>query len=210
MTRTVKASPPGTLFTPRDFVSYGSSGAVAKSLERLVKRGDLRRLSRGLYDKPKHDALFGILWPTPEAVIKAITDKDRIRVQPAGAYAANLLGLSEQVPAKIILLTDGTSRTLKAGPMRILLKRTTPRNMAAAGRLAGLLIQALRDLGPQHIEPRHIERLKKTVPRDERRKLLEDLDLAPVWMRRWFLELAEKETYSRKKQSPENKESDAG
>lgn len=210
LTRVVKASPPGTVFTPRDFVTLGSPRAIAKSLERLVKRQELRRLARGLYDKPRRDDLFGLLWPSPDAVIKAITEKDRIRVQPAGAYAANLLGLSEQVPAKIVLLTDGRSRTVKAGPMRISLKGTTPRNMAASGRLAGLLIQAFKSLGARHIEPWHVERLKKTVPREERVKLLEDLDLAPAWMRPWFLELGGKTVRTRKAKHPEPRDSDAG
>jgi len=73
--------------------------------------------------------------------------KDRIRLQPAGAYATNLLGLSEQVPAKVVFLTDGPSRTVKIGRQEIQLRRTTPRNMAAAGRLSGLLMQALRASG---------------------------------------------------------------
>jgi hypothetical protein len=190
MTRMVDASPAGSVFTPRDFAQMGSREAIAKCLERLVRREKLRRLSQGLYDKPRHDDLFGVLWPTPEAVIKAITEKTKIRVQPAGVYAANQLGLSEQVPAKIVLLTDGSSRTVKAGPMRISLKRTSPRNMAAFDRLAGMVIQAFRSLGAKHIDEFHIARLKKTIPAKERAKLLEDIDLAPAWMRPFFFDLA--------------------
>jgi hypothetical protein len=80
----------------------GGAKAVAKCLERLVKREELRWLSRGLYDKPRFDEILGSLWPSPDSVIKAITAKNKIRVQPSGVYAANLLGLSEQVPAKIV------------------------------------------------------------------------------------------------------------
>jgi hypothetical protein len=201
ITQVVKKSPPGTVFTPHDFVTMGGSKAVAKCLERLVKRGRLRWLSRGLYDKPRHDDVLGILWPSPESVIKAITEKSKIRVQPAGVYAANLLGLSEQVPAKIVLLTDGGSRTVKAGPMRITLKRTSPRNMAAADRFAGLLIHAFKSLGAKHIDKWHIARLKKTVSAEERSKLLNDIDLAPAWMRPFFLELADQKPSNRMKRS---------
>lgn len=206
ITKMVKDSPPGTVFTPRDFVTMGGSKAVAKCLERLVKRKQLRWLSRGLYDIPRHDDLLGILWPSPDAVIKAITEKNKIRVQPAGVYAANLLGLSEQVPAKIVLLTDGGSRTVKAGPMRILLKRTSPRNMAAADRLAGLLIHAFKSLGAKHIDKFHIARLKKTIPVEERSKLLKDIELAPAWMRPLFLELADQKPSPRMKKPPERRE----
>jgi len=184
----------------------GGSKAVAKCLERLVKREQLRWLSRGLYDKPRHDEVLGILWPTPDSVIKAITEKNKIRVQPAGVYAANLLGLSEQVPAKIVLLTDGGSRTIKAGPMRIALKRTSPRNMAAADRFAGLLIHAFKSLGAKHIDKWHIARLKKTVSAEERAKLLQDLDLAPAWMRPLFLELADQKPSTRMKKLKERPE----
>ena len=138
--------------------------------------------SRGLYDKPLQDPLLGTLWPSVDAVLAALTGKDKLRLQPTGAYAANLLGLSDQVPARVEFLTDGTSRTVKAGPMQIVLKRTTPRQMAAAGRTSRLVIQALRSLGPEHVTPQRLEKLRRGVPADERRTLLDDLSLAPGWM----------------------------
>lgn len=189
ITQKVKQSHPGSVFTIADFTSMGSAVAVEKSMARLANRGLLRRLSRGLYDKPEHSDLFGVLWPSAEEVIKAICNRDKIRVQPAGVHAANMLGLSEQVPAKYLYLTDGTSRTVKAGPMRIELKRTSPRNMATAGRFSGLLIQAFKSLGPKHVDRFHLAHLKKNIPAKELRGLLQDLDSAPAWMRPLFLEL---------------------
>jgi hypothetical protein len=111
-------------------------------------------------------------------------------VQPAGAYAANALGLSEQVPAKAVFLTDGPSRTVRIGPMTIQLRRTTPRNMAA-GRFSGLLLQALRELGKEHVTPERREHLKRSLPAEKRRELLKDIRLAPAWMHPIFRELAE-------------------
>ncbi|MES2356060.1 MAG: DUF6088 family protein [Pseudomonadota bacterium] len=189
----VQRSPRGTVFSPATFTSLGSRAAIDKTLQRLVNRGVLRRLSRGLYDKPRHDELLGALWPSVEAVVKAIAGKDKIRVQPAGVYAANLLGLSEQVPAKIVMLTDGTSRSVRAGPMHIVLKRTSPRNMAAANRLSGLVIQAFKSLGAAHITSQRMAYLRKTLPASERAKLLGDLNLAPTWMRPLLRELAQDE-----------------
>jgi hypothetical protein len=178
------------VFTPASFTALGSRGAIDKALQRLVTQGALRRLSRGLYDKPRHDEILGTLWPSVDAVVQALVGKHKLRVQPAGVYAANLLGLSEQVPAKVVLLTDGVSRTVRAGPMQIALKRTSPRNMAAANRLSGLVIQAFKSLGREHITPQRLARLRKTVPAAERVRLLKDLDLAPGWMRPMLLELA--------------------
>lgn len=183
----------GAVFLPDTFAAFGSRAAVDKALQRLVKEGKLRRLSRGLYDKPLHDELLGTLWPSVESIVKAIAGKDKLRTQPIGVYAANMLGLSEQVPAKVVLLTDGISRKVQAGPMQIQFKRTTPKQMAAAGRLSGLVIQAFKSMGVKHISSAHIERLKKNIPQIERAKLMKDLSLAPAWMRPLMRQVAETE-----------------
>ena len=189
--RRIQRSPGGSVFTMASFGDLGSRAAIDKAMQRLVARGALRRLSRGLYDKPRHDAILGTLWPSVDAVVKALAGKHKLRVQPSGAFAANLLGLSEQVPARVVLLTDGVSRTIRAGPMWIAFKRTSPRNMAAANRLSGLVIQAFKGLGREHITPARLAHLRKTVPAPERTKLMRDLDLAPGWMRPLLRELAE-------------------
>lgn len=188
--RRVQRAARGTVFTPDSFTAVGSRAAIDKALQRMVARGELRRLSRGLYDKPRQDDVLGTLWPSVDAVVKAIAGKNRLRTQPAGVYAANMLGLSEQVPAKVLLLTDGVSRTVQAGPMRITLKRTTPRQMAAAGRLSGLLIQAFKSLGAAHLTPDHVTRLRRSLPGTERAKVAADIALAPAWMRPWLLDVA--------------------
>lgn len=192
--RRVQRAAAGTVFTPALFARAGNRAAVDKALQRLVERGGLRRLARGLYDKPRDDPLLGLLWPSVDEVVRALVGKDRLRLQPIGAYAANLLGLTEQVPARVEFLTDGTSRTVQVGPMRIVLKRTTPRQMAAAGRSSGLVIQALRSLGAAHVNADRLERLRRTLPANERRALLADLALAPSWMRPLLRQLAEGET----------------
>lgn len=181
----------GAVFTPNDFLDLGGRDAVDKALSRLTARGVIRRLARGLYEYPREHPELGTLSPDLEKVAKALAGKHRIRLQPAGAYAANLLGLSEQVPAKIVFLTDGPSRTVKIGRQEIQLRRTTPRNMAAAGRLSGLLMQAFRSLGRQHITRQRLARLKRTLPAKERKQLIKDLSLAPTWMHPFFRELAE-------------------
>ena len=180
----------GSVFVPGDFLDLGSREAVDLTLHRLARKGTIRRLARGVYDFPKEHPVLGLLLPSADAVAHALAGRDRTRLQPAGAYAANILGLSDQVPAKAIFLTDGPSRTVKIGPTTIQFRQTTPRNMEAAGRLSGLLMQALRELGEEHVTPARREHLKRTLPADKRRELVKDLRLAPAWMHAIFRELA--------------------
>jgi hypothetical protein len=183
----------GSVVVPADFLDLGSRQAVGLALHRLAKNGPIRRLARGVYDLPKRHPILGTLSPSADTIAQALAGRDRTRLQPAGAYAANALGLSEQVPAKAVFLTDGPSRTVKIGSMTIQLRQTTPRNMAAAGRLSGLVIQAFRELGKDHVTPARVEHLKRTLPAERRRELLRDLKLAPAWMHPIFRKLAEEE-----------------
>ena len=181
----------GAVVVPADFVDLGSRQAVGVALHRLTKKGAIRRLARGVYDFPKRHPVLGLLLPPADAIAHALAVRDRARLQLAGAYAANALGLSEQVPAKAVFLTDGPSRKVQIGPTTIELRQTTPRNMAAAGRLSGLIIQAFRELGASNVTPKRIAHLKRTLPADRRRELVNDLALAPAWMHPMLRELAE-------------------
>jgi hypothetical protein len=180
----------GTVFVPNDFLALGTRSAVDVALHRLVERGAIRRLGRGVYDLPKRHRVLGEVTASADAIAAALAGRDRLRLQPSGAYAANLLGLSEQVPAKVVFLTDGATRAVRIGNTTIRLRRTTPRNMATAGRLSGLLIQALRVLGKHHVSPQRIAHLKRTIPAVERRALIKDLRFAPTWMHPIFRALA--------------------
>lgn len=172
----------GTVFTPRDFSNLGDQRSVAMALTRLTRKGIIRSLSRGLYDYPLDHPILGRLTSSSEAVIKVLTQRDAIRVQPTGNYALNLLGLSEQVPMKIVLLTDGPSRCVKLGQREIIFKHTTPKNMATAGRKSGLIIQALRSLGKKRVDDDIISVLNRQLSDDERQQLITDLHYAPVWV----------------------------
>jgi hypothetical protein len=180
----------GWCFTPTDFLDIGSRQAVDTALSRLAKSGRIRRLARGLYDYPKSHTKIGLLSPSPEAVIEALTRRDRVRLQPTGAYAANLLGLSDQVPTKVVYLTNGPSRRIRIGNQEIILKTMAPRFMATAGRPSGTVIQALRHLGKAHVTMETIARLRKSFTAAEKQQILKDRGLAPAWMHRWLQAIA--------------------
>jgi hypothetical protein len=115
-------------------------------------------------------------------VAKALAGKAGTRLQPTGAYAANLLGLSDQVPAKVVFLTDGRTKHVRLGKLDIALKKTSPRNMATAGKISGLVIQALRYLGKTHVNDNTVKRLDRRLSPRDRRQLLKDVAYAPAWI----------------------------
>lgn len=115
--------------------------------------------------------------------------KDNIKLQPTGAYAANLLGLFDQVPAKVIFLTDGNARIVRLGKLSIRLKKTTPKNMATAGRMSGLVIQALRYIGQAYMDSRLIAVLKRKLSKEHKKQLMKDIRCAPAWIGEIFKEL---------------------
>lgn len=172
----------GWVFVPASFLDLGSRNAVASALKRHKKQGLIRQLARGLYDYPRNDSQLGELSPSSDSIAMAMAGRDAVRLQPSGAHAANLLGLSDQVPMKILYLTDGPSRTVRVGNKQIILKRTTPRNMAAAGKISGLAIQALRYLGQSHVDDTIIARLDRRLDADARRQFLKELRYAPRWI----------------------------
>lgn len=170
------------MFTPAHLADLGSRNAVASALKRFKAQGRIRQLARGLYDSPAHDPVLGTVAPSADAVARALVVRNAIRLQPSGAYAANVLGLSEQVPSRIVFLTDGPARKVKIGKREILLRHTTPRNMATAGRKSGTLIQALRYLGRDRVNDRVLATLSRHIAERDRPAIRKDLRHAPVWI----------------------------
>ena len=105
-------------FSPTDFLDLGSRNAVDKALSRRAAAASIRRVACGLYDVPRKHPIVGLAVPSADNVAKALAEKAGTRLQPTGAYAANLLGLSDQVPAKVVFLTDGRSKRVRIGKLR--------------------------------------------------------------------------------------------
>ena len=173
---------PGWVFTPADFMDLGSRTAVSTALKRYKASGTIRWFGRGLYDMPRKHPKLGLLWPEMETLTSAVKRRDSVRLQPTGAYAANLLGLSEQVPMQVVFLTDGPERKIKLGNLKITFKHTTPRNMATAGRISGSVIQALRWLGRRHVDDKVASILRRKLSARDKQQLLKDIRHAPVWI----------------------------
>lgn len=191
--RRVRHLSPGAVFTPEDFADLGSQPAVGMAFARLARGGAIRRVSRGLYDVPRSHPTFGTLSPDIKQIVRALAERHRMKLQPTGAYAANLLGLSDQVPMKLAYVTDGTPRTIRVGNRQIILRHTTPRRMRAAGRASGLVINALRWLGQRHVDEKTIAPLRRRFDAKAKRQLLLDAHLAPAWVAGWMRRIAGKD-----------------
>jgi hypothetical protein len=139
-----RAAAPGSAWTPGDFLDLASREAVDKALQRLAKSGELRRIDRGLYDRPAHNELtHQANPPSPKAVIDAIARRDQIRVLVDGMTAANDLGFTNAVPAKIIVHAETGLKTIRLGNMAIIFKPTAASKLFWAGRPAMRIVQAL-------------------------------------------------------------------
>jgi len=172
----------GWCFTPKNFLDLGIRPTIDSALSRLTEKGTIRRLARGLYDYPQKHSQIGLLSPQPIAIAKAIASRDASRFQPSGAYAAHILGLTDQVPAQIVFLTDGKDRRIVIGKQEIWLKNTTPRNMSTAGQISGSVFYAFRHLGKNEINDTHVNHLRKALSASDKKRILLDKAIAPIWM----------------------------
>lgn len=155
---------PRAVWTPVDFLDLGSRDAVDKVLQRLVKAGDLRRIDRGLYDKPAINSLTRQpAAPDPRQVIDAIVRRDQIRVLVDGMTAANDLGLTNAVPSKIVVHTDARLRSIHLGNMIITFKPTAASKLYWAGRPAMRVVQALHWLRDTLDDPDGLHDLRQRL-----------------------------------------------
>ena len=192
-------SNPGSVWTAADFVDIGSRAAVDKALQRLVAGGGLRRIDRGLYDRPRRNAVTGrTAVPDYRAVIQAVSRRDNARVVIDGMTAANDLGLTTAVPARIEVLVDARLKPIRLGNQLIQFKTAAPSRLFWAGRPAMRVVQALhwlQDILPNERERRRvIEHLRKILAdpahglpiRDDLRTGLSAL---PIWMQDFVREV---------------------
>ncbi|BBE20447.1 hypothetical protein AQPE_4639 [Aquipluma nitroreducens] len=179
----IKDDAKGTLLFPEDFQQLGSSEAVRLALHRIEKREIIRRVAHGIYVRPKESSYIGEVMPTAEEVAEGIAKRDKIRIVPTGVYALHALGLSTQIPLKLVFLTDGAARTIKVGKRTIKLKRTTPKNLLAKGKISSLVIQALREIGIDKASPTELKQILKLLKEEDLQLLKHDIKLAPEWIK---------------------------
>lgn len=188
------------VWTVNDFVDLGSYDAVRKMLQRLALTDDLRRIGPGLYDRPALNPLTKKLNPPdPSHVIDAVARRDQIRILVDGMTAANDLGLSNAVPAKIVVHTDARLQPIKLGNMTITFRQTAASKLYWAGRPAMRLVQALhwlRDTADTATLAAQVRSFLSRTPDADvlRADLAQGIPTLPAWMQQLLSPLIEAET----------------
>ncbi len=188
----IKSFRKGTILFPFDFKDFGSVDAINQSLSRLTKEGIILRLGQGVYLYPKKDEVLGILYPSMEDIAEAIAKRDQVQIIPAGDYAMNKLGLSSQVPMRVVYLTDGSLREIKVGSRVITFKSTTPKQLKLKSKIVKLIVQALKQIGQSNLTPEMKELVFKALQQEDSEVIKEDAKLIPVWMSKILNEYLQK------------------
>ena len=202
ISRRTAAKKPFAAWTPTDFLDLGSREAVDKALQRLALAGELRRIDRGLYDRPAVNSLTKKpAAPDYRELIDVLARRDQSRMLVDGMTAANDLGLTDAVPARVVVRTDARLRPLRLGNLTVEFKPTAPSKLYWAGRPAMRVVQALHWLKDTLPGDRgRIMRRLQAILRDTkngaaiREDLRSGIPALPTWMQRVvrdLLDLAE-------------------
>jgi hypothetical protein len=212
----IRADAPRKVWTPSDFVDLASRDAVDKALQRLTKAETLRRIDRGLYDQPGFNKLTQKPNPPdPRSVIDAVGRRDQTRMLVDGMTAANDLGLTDAVPAKIVVHTDARRRAIKLGNVMITFRPTAASKLFWAGRPAMRVVQALhwlRDLLVREGESDQVKRKLAKLFEDPtagppiKADLTAGMTALPTWMRVFLKLLIETDPGVRRRHTDDDRD----
>ena len=181
----------GWAFSQADFADLGSRSAIDLALHRREREGIIRRVIRGIYDYPRDSkALRGPVSPDIDQVAHALARKFAWRIQPDGATAQNLLGLSTQVPARIVYLSDGPDRSYTVGKTLLAYEHTALKEAGFKLPESRLVVQALKAYGENRITRKIIAQVRKKFDRALRQRILIDTKTATGWVYAAIQEIA--------------------
>lgn len=188
---TIRRRGRGKVFTSKDFLDLGSRDAVDQALSRLSREGDIQRIGRGLYHYPRMNPRLGIAVP-PDAddIAQALARQTGARIAPSGGVAANRLGLTTQVPGRLLYLTDGSSREVVVAGQVFTFRHAGPKDFPPGNPASAAVFQALRYLGKDAITDDVLRHLRGVLPDSVRNRLLDDVRYATDWIRQAVLRLA--------------------
>lgn len=191
----IKKNKRGKIFFADDFALLGSSDSIRQALQSLQKSGLLVRVATGIYVYPKLnnyewlDAKY--LLPSINEIAHAIAKRDKSRIVPSGTYALNALGLSTQVPANAVFITDGAPRRISVGNGKgiLFLHTSEVRRLAFKSELLMLIDSALREIGEGNVQSHELEVVKEKLQYVNKKDIDRDIELMPIWIRKIILKL---------------------
>ena len=173
----------GWAFSQKDLTDFGSRSALDVALHRLCTQGTIRRVLRGIYDFPRHSALLGEpLSPDIDQVAHALARKFGWRILPNGPSALNLMGLSTQVPAQYLYLSDGPDRSYRVGTTDLMFKQTALKEARFVLRESSVIVQGLKSLGQEALSAEVIAKIRDWLPPALCPKILTDTRTATGWV----------------------------
>lgn len=176
-------APEGSVFVNSDFADIADNNTIKQSINRLIQEGVLRRVIRGVFEKPKYSKLLGeYVAADPDAVAKALARCYHWTIAPCGDTALNMLGLSTQVTAVWSYISDGPYKTYEWDKTKIAFKHRTNKEVTGLSPMTILVIQALKTLGKEHVDEKTIRVLSRRLNEDEKAALLAEGAEATDWI----------------------------
>lgn len=173
----------GTVFVATDFVDISDKTSINTYLTRLDEEKLLRRIMRGVYYKPEYNDFLGeYVAPEPDAVAHSLARNFGWTIVPCGDTALNLLGLSTQIPAAWVYVSDGTYKEYTYEQTTIKFKRTTNKEISKLSYKTALVVQALKALGKDNVDDTVLTKLKNNLTDSEKKALLTEAKAATSWI----------------------------
>lgn len=178
----------GAIFFPSDFDDIATDTAVRQTLSRMVKRGEIIRVSRGIYCYPRSNPALGldIISPSAEDIARRVAERDKVKIIPTGDQALNQLGLSTQVPGNAVYITNGARKKINLGKGRSIVFRESNefRLFDFKSEVMMLVVSAMRSIGEGRVGSDILTILREIVRNVSPEILKHDIRLAPVWVRK--------------------------
>ena len=175
--------PEGTIFVSSDFADIADTETIRRNLNRLTQTGPLRRILKGVYEKPKYSKLLDeCVAADPDAVAKALARSYHWTIAPCGNTALNLLGLSTQVTAVWSYISDGPYKTYEWNSTKLEFKHRTNKEITGLSYMTSLVIQALKTLGKSNVTPEIIQVLSEKLTADDKKACLKEATESTDWV----------------------------
>ena len=185
----------GWAFSAKDFSGLGRRSSIDVALHRLLARGTIRRVMRGVYDYPKHSEKLGReLSPDLDQVARALARKFGWRIQVTGPAALNLLGLSTQVLGRVAYISDGPTRTYTVGERDLTFVHTSLKDAGFKRWESAVVVQALKTLGPDEVSPSTIQKMRVFIGEKLRGQVLKDTRFVTGWVRNAILRICREDS----------------